>query len=131
MQLTKMATNDLDKIQHIFLISGVYDLRQLRHTEINANNMLGLTEENAVQLSPSVAFDFGSWSSLSIAIYVVVAENDSPMFKKQSADFYDKLKVSGVNTSFRLLSVCDHFDIVERLSDDAFELTQMILKTIN
>lgn len=130
MHLTQTDSLSLERIQHIFLVSGIYDLRDLvRHSIINPNNILGLTDESAEQLSPLIAFDFDVWSEHSMEIHLVVAENDSLTFRKQSKCLYEKFKMSGVQADSSVLNGCDHFDIVEQLSDNSFKLTQMILKT--
>lgn len=125
------ASSHLERIHHLYLVSGVYDLRDLRHTSINANNMLGLSDDSCVQLSPLIAPDFGAWSGRrrSMEVHVVVAENDSPTFQQQSRDFDEKLRQEGVTSSLTVIMGCDHFDVVESLSDISFELTNMILST--
>lgn len=65
-------------------------------------------------------------------IYVVVAERDSPTFQRQSREYADLMSEQSWTGSvkFEIISDCDHFDIVERLVDPDFPLTQYIVATI-
>lgn len=128
----------LASIRNVFLVSGVYDLRELRTVDaVNASNVLGLREEMAAALSPllhRMVFDTNRIATANnncMNMCVMVAEHDSPTFQRQSREYVDALRKSGWNgmLQFEVISDCDHFDIVERLVDGGFPLTRYIAAT--
>jgi arylformamidase len=124
------AADNAQFLNSIFLISGCYDLQDLRFTEaVNKNNILSLTDNNVQQLSP-VYHSFDHLQSLAIQFIVYVAENDSATFKKQSQNIFEKLNESNLKVDYKLLPELDHFDIVENLSLDDYEITKNIISNL-
>ncbi|XP_055388107.1 kynurenine formamidase [Condylostylus longicornis] len=123
---------NLDLIKSIFLISGVYDLTKLYKTEaVNPNNILNLDKRIAKILSPK----FTNFQILRdyfnhMQFHILAAENDSPAFIEQSEDFYQRLNKYGYNSFLKIFENYDHFDIVEELRDEEFEITKYILQNI-
>lgn len=120
----------IDLIRAIYPISGVFDLTEVRLTDVaNPNNILQVTQEKALALSPAF-FDFSVWSKCRVAIKVFVAEFDSPKFIEQSRELWRRI-CQGVGgqrrCTFHLVSDHDHFDIVHDLSKGDFEITSEIV----
>lgn len=63
-------------------------------------------------------------------VLVIVGQHDSPEFSRQSREFYQTLCRGGWNASFEELHDVDHFEIIWKLTQDDYVLTQMILRTI-
>lgn len=130
-QLIYQKNTNLELLKSIFLISGIYDLNELRYAKsVNDNNLLSLTNKNVTELSP-LYFDFAQWkSNEKFTINIYVAENDSPAFKQQSKMLYALMKTFGdieQNIFYRLIDDCDHFDVVENLCDGSFEIMKDII----
>lgn len=113
------------KIDSIYLISGVYDLSELQHTTINQNNILSIDSSNVDQLSP-LKFDFTEWSTQDINIKIYVGQYDSPTFIRQSMELFVRF-VNGFKVSIQVIEDHDHFDIVEDLNKNSYEITNAIL----
>ncbi|XP_018562320.1 kynurenine formamidase [Anoplophora glabripennis] len=109
-----------------FLLCGIYDLLPLIKTEYNKD--FKFDEDSARAASPI-------FKKLSVRkdtdFYVVVAENDSPAFVDNGRRFNEYLLKFGIKSNFVSIKNVDHFDIIERLIDPEFELTQLIVNIIN
>lgn len=117
-------------IKSVYLFSGIFDLVELKDTErMNANNMLSLNDENVKDLSP-IYFNYKVLSESNITVKVFVAENDSKTFIKQSKGLAEVLKKFNAKVSYDLIENCDHFDIVENLSDSNFVVTKKIIEDL-
>uniref|UniRef100_A0A224XKW5 Putative kynurenine formamidase n=1 Tax=Panstrongylus lignarius TaxID=156445 RepID=A0A224XKW5_9HEMI len=115
----------------LILISGIYDLQPLLKTEFN--NKLKLDSSRAVSLSPMYnAKDLAQKSLLSedFKVVAVVAQYDSPAFKEQSTMYFEKLKKVNINVQYHQVPEVDHFDIIERLHDETYVLSQQIISLI-
>ncbi|NWH39854.1 KFA formamidase, partial [Chloropsis hardwickii] len=58
-------------------------------------------------------------------VLVAVAQHDSPEFRRQSQEYSQALRAAGWSVSLLDLAGVDHFDIIERLSEDSYLLTQV------
>ncbi|KAL4706873.1 hypothetical protein ACJJTC_010107 [Scirpophaga incertulas] len=116
-------------LQGAFLISGVYDLRDLVRTSVN--QALQLPDEWAVSLSPMFD-DYKKLYRRNMRIYIIAGENDSPTFKKQSREFYEHLlKVSRTkNMYLEIKDGMDHFNIVECFAEERNYLRSLLLHDI-
>ncbi|XP_062553004.1 kynurenine formamidase [Armigeres subalbatus] len=120
--------DELQFIKHVYLISGVFRLDELRFTkEVNENNLLCLNDENIANLSP-LNSDYRHLSNSGIKFHVYVAENDSAVFKQMSNDIHKHLDNCGITSSLQILPGLDHFDIVEKLSEKSHSITHAILE---
>lgn len=123
----------LGLIQTIYPISGVFDLTELRFTDVaNPNNILGLHDSNVVEYSP-MFFDFSKWDSFPVRIKLFVGEYETPRFIQQSIDFQKQLSTgctSADKCTIQLVRNYDHFNIVSDLSKAMFEITQTIINDI-
>jgi arylformamidase len=128
----KQTGDNLRFLTGVFLISGVYDLLDLCHTEeANKGNLLGLYDDIVEALSP-LHQRFGHLMTLDIGIFVHVAANDSPTFINQSEAMAQLLRMeTNLKVEYRLVPALDHFDIVENLSQADFEITKCIVKNLH
>ncbi|KAM3966568.1 kynurenine formamidase [Aphomia sociella] len=112
-----------------FLVSGIYDLRELIHTSIN--NAVQLPNEWAVPLSPQ--FDcYTHLQGRRVRIYILAGQNESPTFKKQSREFYELLHNTCLmqNMYLEIKDGMDHFNIVECFSDDNNFLKNLLVHDV-
>lgn len=120
----KLPEAEQDIVKAALLIGGVYNLVPLVDIP-SVNDPLKLTTAEAEKLSPLL-------QTLSakkhVAVYVVVAENESPAFIGQGKELFDKLKRSECVARFVEVRNTDHFDIIEKLTCENFEITKIILE---
>lgn len=112
----------LGLVDHVFLISGLYDLRELwSYKSCNPNNVLALNDDLAHELSPICwTYDkelIGQYQRQNLKMHVIVAEHDSEAFKLQSQNYYKKLADLNLNVSYTVFESYDHFNIIEECSD--------------
>jgi arylformamidase len=106
MQITaRNAPFDLQGIEHLLLLSGIYDLDPIPLTSIN--DLLGLNAARAHSLSPMFLTP-----STRPRVTVAVAERDTQEFRRQSKDFSLHLGRHGLDAAFLLVPGRDHFDII-------------------
>lgn len=119
-----LPIDDQKLFKSSFLLAGVYDLVPLLQTSYN--EPLKLDEATAKATSPM----FHDLYLCDTKFHVVAAENDSPAFVKQSEDLHKKLIDLGFTTKYHLVRVVDHFDLVENLRNEGFDLTKIMLDDI-
>ncbi|XP_019499788.1 PREDICTED: kynurenine formamidase [Hipposideros armiger] len=118
-------------LKGFFLVSGIYDLEPIVHTSVNAR--LLMTLEDAQRNSPQRHLEAGLMQPVGPScpmLVVIVGQHDSPEFHRQSREFYQTLCRAGWKASFEELHDVDHFEIVWKLTQQDYMLTQIILKTI-
>lgn len=120
-------------VKSLYLISGVYDLRgEFRFMPTaNPNNILSLTDDNTLELSP-ICFDYDKWgkSSAMTTIHLFIGTNDAPKLIEQSHMLNEKLLATlQPNNYHRLIALqgYDHFNIVEDLAKADFTITKAII----
>lgn len=114
-------------MKNIYLISGVYDLRELKDTKsINRDNLLSLTDNNVKELSPLLQ-SFNHLHGYKINIICYTGGNESPTMQQQTRDFVAHLKITTIDAHFTIVDDMDHFNIVERLSEKTYEITRQII----
>ncbi|XP_041073337.1 kynurenine formamidase [Carcharodon carcharias] len=113
-------------IKGALLVSGIYDLCPIVHTSVN--DPLQMTEGNALRSSPMQFVNIVKRQGGNCEIVVSVAQHDSAEFKKQSQEYYQAVKAAGLNISFQEVPNTDHFDIIEKLMEENYVLTQILLK---
>ncbi|KAK9498281.1 hypothetical protein O3M35_002950 [Rhynocoris fuscipes] len=126
--LTELPEACRNCFKGLFLISGIYDLMPLLRTE--RNDYLKLDRTRATLLSPiNHLKDFIKMSLLdeNFKAIVAVGEHESPAFINQSYEFAQALQKVNINGKYRYMKDIDHFDIVERLADDNYELMQELI----
>lgn len=117
------------RLQGAFLISGVFDLRELVHTSVNI--AVQVPREWAVPLSPQ--FDcFTHLQARRVRVYILAGQNDSPTFKKQSREFFELLYNTCLmqNMYLEIKDDMDHFDIVECFANDDNYLKNLLVHDV-
>ncbi|XP_025783340.1 kynurenine formamidase [Puma concolor] len=117
-------------LRGFFLVSGIYDLEPIVFT--SQNGPLLMTLEDARRNGPQQLLEAALTQPVDPAchVLVIVGQHDSPEFSRQSREFYQTLRRGGWNASFEELHDVDHFEIIWKLTQDDYVLTQMILRTI-
>ncbi|KAM6050813.1 kynurenine formamidase isoform 1-T1 [Chlamydotis macqueenii] len=116
-------------IKGAVLVSGVYDLEPLLHTYVN--DALDMSREVAQRNSPMLHVTPPVPAAAACEVLVAVAQHDSPEFRRQSQEYSQALRAAGWSVSMLDLAGVDHFDIIEKLSEDNYVLTQVILNMIS
>lgn len=114
-------------IRSLYLISGVYDLTPLVDTYVN--EPLRLTKDEAKIVSP-LHQTFGELHNNDTLFHVIVGEHETPKFLEQSKLMYEKFKELNFKTDLQIHTNLDHFDIVEKLNDEQFTITQAIINEL-
>ncbi|NXD93465.1 KFA formamidase, partial [Chaetorhynchus papuensis] len=108
-------------IKGAVLVSGVYDLEPILHTYVN--DVLNMSREVAQRNSPMRHVTPAVPAACEVL--VAVAQHDSPEFRRQSQEYSQALRAAGWSVSLLDLAGVDHFDIIEKLSEDSYVLTQV------
>lgn len=129
--ISRLGSDKFQLIKNIYLISGVYDLSELRSTKcVNRDNLLLINDENVNSLSP-IKQKFDQLKKFKhIKIDAFVGGDESASLMRQSREFIALLKQSKIPANFHLLDGYDHFNIAEKLSEANYEITQIILKNL-
>ncbi|XP_062447602.1 kynurenine formamidase isoform X6 [Rhea pennata] len=109
-------------IKGAILVSGVYDLEPILH--IYVNDVLNMSWEAAQRNSPMLCVTGAVPAAVACEVLVAVAQHDSPEFRRQSQEYCQALRLAGWTVSLLDLAGVDHFDIIEKLSQDSYVLTQ-------
>ncbi|XP_039765508.1 kynurenine formamidase [Pararge aegeria] len=123
------STEGSQRLQGAFLISGIFDLREVVHTSVNLAVQLPI--EWSVPLSPQ--FDcFTHLQARKVRVYILAGQYDSPTFKKQSREFYELLHNTCLmqNMYLEIKDNFDHFDIVECFALDDNYLKNLLVHDI-
>ncbi|KAM6297471.1 kynurenine formamidase [Aegotheles albertisi] len=113
-------------IRGAVLVSGIYDLEPILHTYVN--DALNMSREVALRNSPMLCV---APAVPTCQVLVAVAQYDSPEFRRQSQEYGQALRVAGWSVSLLDIAGVDHFDIIEKLSEESYVLTQVILNMIS
>ncbi|KAF0887092.1 KFA formamidase, partial [Crocuta crocuta] len=122
-------------LKGFFLVSGIYDLEPIVFT--SQNIPLLMTLEDARRNSPQLLLEAALVQPVDPAcrVLVIVGQYDSPEFFRQSREFYqvppaprfwpETLCRGGWNASFEELQDVDHFEIIWKLTQKDYVLTQV------
>ncbi|XP_042658709.1 kynurenine formamidase isoform X3 [Tyto alba] len=116
-------------IKGAVLVSGIYDLEPILHTYVN--DALNMSREVAQRNSPMLRVAPAAPAAAACEVLVAVAQHDSPEFRRQSQEYGQALRAAGWSVSMLDLAGVDHFDIIEKLSEESYILTQVILNMIS
>lgn len=111
-------------VKAAFLIGGIYNLIPLINFP-SINDPLKLTKQEAERLSPLIQ---KISASDGVKFYIAVAEHESPAFKEQAKELYEKLQKSRHQVEFVDVDNTDHFDIIEKLTEEDFLITKIIFE---
>ncbi|KAF2884180.1 hypothetical protein ILUMI_22007 [Ignelater luminosus] len=121
-----LSLSEQQLLRGLYLISGVYDLTPLVRTYVN--DALKLDDVMAKKLSPlHQTFRSNDGKLCKVSFYIIVGENDSPKFQEQSRLFYEKLKNLDYTSKLIIIKSADHFNIVERLNENEYEIIKFIV----
>uniref|UniRef100_A0A7N4V2I6 Baculoviral IAP repeat-containing protein 5 n=1 Tax=Sarcophilus harrisii TaxID=9305 RepID=A0A7N4V2I6_SARHA len=113
----------IPNIKGSYLVSGIYDLEPIVHSYIN--DKLQMTLEDAQRNSPMFCQkEAQSQVTSTCDLIIAVGQHDSPEFHQQSLDYFQVLRLHGWRVSFIEISNVDHFDIIEKLMQNEYILTQ-------
>ncbi|XP_074870314.1 kynurenine formamidase isoform X11 [Carettochelys insculpta] len=115
-------------IRGAFLVSGVYDLEPITHTYVN--NLLHMSREVARRNSPILCVAAVEPAREACEVLIVVAQHDSLEFHRQSQEYFQALCSAGWRVSLLDVADMDHFDVIEKLSQESYILTRMVLNMI-
>ena len=90
---------------------------------------MGFNEGNVSTWSPLSDHNIARLSKQAkhIRFWIVVGENDSPAFKSQAKDYYEKLVQNKFNVIMSEQEIEDHFSLVEKLKDQEYSLSTAII----
>ncbi len=91
-------------IKSALMISGIFDIRPIRHTYIN--EPLQLSEFNAMAWSPLFRKVISPCPT-----HIAVGRNETPEFHRQSDAYRAHLEKQGVRTSLAIYEGYNHFDL--------------------
>ncbi|XP_077314782.1 kynurenine formamidase [Lithobates pipiens] len=117
-------------IRGALLVSGVYDLLPITHTYVN--DAIKMSQEVALRNSPVqlTALLKNNAAGCHCHMVIAVAEHDSPEFHRQSREYFQSVEDSDLAVSYQRVEDTDHFDVIERLSQEGYVLTQLLLEMI-
>ena len=119
----------LNLLKGVILIGGVFNLNPLINTTINDN--LKLTKDEIVEYSFTTLDTKNNKPIQGVKVILTVAECDSPGLINESRECAQKLITIVDNVQYIFLrDNIDHFDIVEKFTDEEFVLTKIILNTV-
>ena len=128
--IDKIGSEKFKLIKNVVLISGIYDLNELKDVKCaNRDNLLSLDSSNVDSVSPAKQ-TFDHLNNFSIKFFLFVGSDESPTLQQQSNNMKDILGSSRLNAEFREVENCDHFNIVEKLSESDYEITKIIVSNI-
>jgi len=110
----------------LHLISGLYDLNVMLGTE--DAKALKLNEEIIKKFSPKNHVETLVRRYKNTKILLIVGSAESPKYRTESKEFYEKLKKQNENVELVEIPERDHFTILSSLWDD---VTHPIIKFIN
>ncbi|XP_038064044.1 kynurenine formamidase-like [Patiria miniata] len=116
-----------DFIKGACLVSGVFDVRPLVGSYVN--EPLHMTDEQAYQVSPIIPTNLSEAIRLCprCKIINVCGEHDPPIFHQMMRDYTKELSKGGVDATCEVIPGLDHFELIERLSEAEYSLTQTVL----
>ncbi|KAJ7315913.1 hypothetical protein JRQ81_002075 [Phrynocephalus forsythii] len=115
-------------IKGAFLVSGIYDLEPLLHTP--ENDVLHMSREAAEHNSP-LRLVAKLKGRRACQVLLGIAQHDSPEFRRQSQEYFEALRAAGWSATLLDIGDTDHFDVIEKLSQENYLLTQVILNTVS
>ncbi|XP_070596208.1 kynurenine formamidase isoform X4 [Erythrolamprus reginae] len=115
-------------IKGAFLVSGIYDLEPITHTYIN--DLLHMTCAVAQENSPLSCVPKVK-DKKTCQVLIAVASTTHLSSTEQSQEYCQALRTAGWKVSLLDLGGTDHFDVIEKLSQENYLLTQVILNMIS
>ncbi len=117
---TALDASIINRIENIVSISGVHDLRNLYHTELN--EVLRLSAEEAVSESPYLQTPLSG-----IPLTCWVGADERPEFISQTKILHEKWSEMGVDAQLVIEPSMHHFTVVDSLKDMNSEMVKALL----
>ncbi|XP_072015784.1 kynurenine formamidase-like [Amphiura filiformis] len=108
---------------------GIFDVRPFVNTYMN--DALKLTLDEAWELSPINLIQKACKYSPDTKMYVVYGDHDSPAYRQMSTDYSKMLIKAGMSCQSKQVTDADHFEVMQNLSDENNEGTQMLLEMMS
>jgi len=129
--MIKRLGDGFNLVKNIYLISGVYDVSELRNTKtVNLDNLLSIDDGNVEALSP-VKQSFDHLKTYNVVFDAFVGGDESPTLQRHSREFIAHLKFAKLHANFTLMEGLDHFNIVEKLSEINYDITQKVINNLS
>jgi len=114
----------------VFYLSGIFYLPELLLTSIN--DKLKMDQEEAEEMSPMLHLEEFDKNLKDLKenfeVAVIIAEDECPKFIEQGNEYSEKLlKMGFKKTTLVNAKNKDHFDLVEQLSCQDYEITKLII----
>jgi arylformamidase len=113
-----------DLVPAAYAISGLFDLKPLLSTSINA--ALAMTEADAERLSP-----LGWTPPAGRLIDAVVGAEESSEYLRQSRTLAERWRAAGVRTRFEAVPGANHFTVIAPLADPGSAMTRRIVEIVS
>ncbi|KAF5278651.1 hypothetical protein FQA39_LY00693 [Lamprigera yunnana] len=120
-----LPNDDKNILKGVFLFSGLFDLIPLQKSYVNIT--LNLDDKEAKKFSPQYNAICTSHSTF---FQVMVGEYDTTLYIEQSREFSKKLNNDGFKSEFIVIKNVDHFNLVENLSSDDYEISKLLIQKI-
>lgn len=120
----------LNLLHGMIHISGVFDVVPLIETTMNLP--LNLDSETAKGLSPLRCFNQSMDKVRNVKQLLVVGGNDPPEFKRQTLTYAQaQMRAGFTDVHCKVMDTLDHFDIVEKLQEEEYVLTRLIIQLLS
>ena len=121
-----LPPHDKNLFKGVFFLGGIFDLTDLRKTSVN--DPLNMNENEAKENSPLLLDSF-KWPN--VKAYTIAGGDESPIFISQGIAYAEKLKQAGIlHSEFKLLKDIDHFNLVEDLAKEDYQLTKFMINAM-
>ncbi|KAB7613341.1 alpha/beta hydrolase [Amylibacter sp. SFDW26] len=117
---TSLDASIISRIENVVSVSGVHDLRNLCHTELN--EVLRLSTEEAISESPYLQTPLSN-----IPLNCWVGADERPEFISQTKILHEKWSELGVDTKLMIEPTMHHFTVVDGLKDMNSEMVKALL----
>jgi hypothetical protein len=115
-----LDTSVADRIERVFPISGLHDLRPLLKTQMNQT--LGVTQDSAIAQSPAFRDPHGH-----IELAACVGADERPEFLRQTDLIVDAWQDKCARATCLVEERKHHFDVIDSLQDPDSRLTKQFL----
>ncbi len=117
---TVLDASIIKRVERVVSVSGVHDLRNLCHTELNET--LRLSTDEAISESPYLQKPIQN-----IPVTCWVGANERPEFINQTKILHDEWSHHGVSSELIIEPNMHHFTVVDSLQDENSEMVTKLL----
>jgi arylformamidase len=113
-----------DLVKGVCAVGGVFDLEPVRLSYVN--DVVGMDADEA-RLNSPILHDIRN----SCPVIFAYGDNETEEFKRQTDDYFDKLKETNTGVTLREIPNRNHFDVILDLADADSWLSQQVLRQMN